>query len=397
MENKKKLTKHTLINSIDDNRATNLDNNTLNNDSYSNNINTDKEYMKLNTEFKKSNFNENILNSIDINSNDNHLNNEIETNLKEDTLNNLYIKNNKHNLRFYATILSAISVGVSSYIGTEIGSYIRNEEERIESIDLENIDLQLIVDTTDNIGKDIYQLNWKEIFALLSVFNNNYNNNITKDSIIEVGNLFLDNSRVKSFNEVVENLELSNIKKERAYKYLNDLEHYGFTPNRLNPDGEQMKFINSIKKSAINNYYDSNILPSITIAQAILESNWGKSSLAIEANNLFGIKADKSWKGDYAIFDTKEYHDTFIKDKFRKYDSLEESIKDHSVFLMQHKRYKEHNVFSAKTYKQQALALENAGYSTAQDEKGNKTYAKMLTEIIRQYNLQIIDASVLNK
>ena len=158
-----------------------------------------------------------------------------------------------------------------------------------------------------------------------------------------------------------------------------------------------MKFINSIKNGAIESYNNSKILPSITIAQAILESNWGNSNLTKEANNLFGIKADYYWKGEYVLFDTNEYHNHIIIDKFRKYDTLNDSIKDHSNFLLKNTRYKEHGVFEAKTYKEQAKALENAGYSTAEDEFGNKTYAKMICEIIRQYNLQIIDSKVVNK
>ena len=51
-----------------------------------------------------------------------------------------------------------------------------------------------------------------------------------------------------------------------------------------------MNFIESIKDYAIKDYQTSKVLPSITIAQAILESGWGKSTLSLKANNLFGIK-----------------------------------------------------------------------------------------------------------
>ena len=51
-------------------------------------------------------------------------------------------------------------------------------------------------------------------------------------------------------------------------------------------------FIDSIKDGAIEGWEKFKILPSITIAQAILESNWGKSNLAVKANNIFGIKGD---------------------------------------------------------------------------------------------------------
>ena len=308
-------------------------------------------------------------------------------------------KNSKINSKAYISIISALGVGVSSYLGFEFGNEIREENQRILHINTSDLDLQLIVDGTDDVGNSQYQLNWKEVCAILGVLKNNYTNEISRDDIINIGQLFIDkdNNSIKTFDKVLSLLDLSENKINRANNYLKDLEHYGFIADRLNPSGEQMTFINSIKDIAIENYYESKILPSITIAQAILESNWGKSSLATEANNLFGIKADRSWKGEYAVFDTREFHDIYIKDKFRKYDTLEESIKDHSTFLMKHDRYTEHKVFEARTYKEQALALENAGYSTAEDEFGNKIYAKMLGEIIRQYNLQIIDSTVVNK
>jgi flagellum-specific peptidoglycan hydrolase FlgJ len=165
-------------------------------------------------------------------------------------------------------------------------------------------------------------------------------------------------------------------------------------PERLTPESSQMQFIESIKSAAINNYKETGILTSITIAQAILESNWGESSLTQASNNLFGIKADSSWKGEYVIFETKEFNDKYIKDKFRKYENIGDSIADHSEFLVKNKRYKEGGVFEAKTYKEQALALQESGYSTAEDENGNKTYAFMLEQLIRQYNLQLIDWEV---
>lgn len=307
---------------------------------------------------------------------------------------NFFIKNKK----IFLLILSLTGVFISSYVGCNIGNKILIEQQRIAEINTEHLNLQNIVDFTDDAGMSIYQLNWKEILAIISVQKNNYTNNITKEDIISVSNLFIDesNNTVKSFEEVVNTLDLKNKEKERIYNYLDDLEYYGFTPERLSPDGEQVKFIESVKESAIENYKISKILPSITIAQAILESNWGNSNLTKEANNLFGIKADYYWKGDFVTFDTNEYHNYMIKDKFRKYNSLGESIKDHSDFLLNNNRYKENGVFEAKTYKEQALALETAGYSTAQDEFGNKTYAKMICELIRQYNLQIIDSMVVN-
>ena len=295
-------------------------------------------------------------------------------------------------------ILSTLGVGIGAYGGHELGSQILEEQERLAELDKENLDLQTIINTTDDIGGSIYQLNWKEITSILGVEKNNYTVQINANDIKRTASLFIDeeNQSIKDFDEVIEILDLNNKKKERIHDYLEDLENYGYMPERLNPDSEQMQFINSIKDGAIESYKTSKILPSITIAQAILESNWGNSNLTKEANNLFGIKADYYWKGDFVTFETNEYHNTMIKDKFRKYNSLEDSIKDHSDFLLKNQRYEEGGVFEAKTYKEQAKALENSGYSTAEDEFGNKTYAKMLEQIIRQYNLQILDSKVIN-
>ena len=118
--------------------------------------------------------------------------------------------------------------------------------------------------------------------------------------------------------------------------------------------------------------------------------------MAVSHNNLFGIKADSSWNGEVVTFETKEFHDTYINDKFRKYETLTDSIIDHSEFLKANQRYTEGGVFEAKTYKAQALALQESGYSTAQDEDGNKTYASMLEVLIRQYNLQLYDWEIVN-
>ena len=73
---------------------------------------------------------------------------------------------------------------------------------------------------------------------------------------------------------------------------------------------------------------------SITLAQGILESANGESKLATEGNNHFGIKCHNEWKGD------KIYHDDDEKNEcFRKYNSVKESFRDHSLFLSEKKRY----------------------------------------------------------
>ena len=60
---------------------------------------------------------------------------------------------------------------------------------------------------------------------------------------------------------------------------------------------KQKKFIEQISKGAISGWRKYKVLPSITIAQAIIESGWGTSGLTVNAKNLFGIKANSSWTG----------------------------------------------------------------------------------------------------
>lgn len=304
-------------------------------------------------------------------------------------------KKKKNKSKNKALIITATTILLSASGGFTYTAYneYKTEQIRLSELDKDNLDLKLIINTVDEYGGYTHQLNWKEVASVLCVKFNNYPQSISKNDILNICSLFLneEENRIGDLGYVVNKLDIKKKDKERIFDYYDDLSEYGYTPEKLKKDSPQMEFINSIKDGAFESYKKTNILPSITIAQAILESNWGNSNLVKESNNLFGIKADASWKGDYVIFETKEFHNTMIKDKFRKYNNKSESIVDHSEFLKLNPRYEEGGVFEAKTYKSQALALQESGYSTAQDEHGNKTYADMLEQLIRQYNLQILD------
>ena len=152
------------------------------------------------------------------------------------------------------------------------------------------------------------------------------------------------------------------------------------------------KFIQSIVDSLKGQKL--NILPSVTIAQAILESNWGKSSLSKEAKNLFGIKVSKDWTGEVYKKQTKEQKPTgeiyTITADFRKYGSFLESIKDHDKFFVSTpwrvQNYKK--VLDAKNYKTQALALRECGYAT------DLNYGTKLIQLIERLGLQQYDKGV---
>ncbi|MFL2099729.1 glucosaminidase domain-containing protein [Desemzia sp. FAM 23989] len=155
----------------------------------------------------------------------------------------------------------------------------------------------------------------------------------------------------------------------------------------------KVNFLNNLHSGAMATFDDYGILPSITSAQAILESNWGKSKLAQECRNLFGIKADKSWKGEKKAYSTKEYDKNgnlfTVTDYFRKYPSYEESLKDHGKFFHENQRYAD--VIGLRDYKKQARAIQTAGYAT------DPQYAKKLIQIIEQNELQKWDQEVLTQ
>ena len=175
-------------------------------------------------------------------------------------------------------------------------------------------------------------------------------------------------------------------------KFTTNIDNEDRTVNYLSTES----FIKKIEIYAKQEYQKSGILPSITIAQAILESNSGNSRLSKEGNNLFGIKAGKSWKGKKISFQTEENYREFIKAEFRKYSSWRESIDDHTKLLMQNPVYRKNGLFKTKNYKKQAQALEDAGYATAQDSKGNRVYADRLIKLIQQYNLHRYDIDMYN-
>lgn len=147
-------------------------------------------------------------------------------------------------------------------------------------------------------------------------------------------------------------------------------------------------FIKAIapEAQAMQNQY--HIKASITMAQAILESNWGTSKLASQYHNLFGIKGTGP---NSKLMTTKEYtRDKWvvIKDRFKVYPSWPASIKDHTQLMLNGTQYKQENyerVIKAKNYREAAQALQDANYATDPD------YASKLINVIKTYNLDKYD------
>ena len=146
-------------------------------------------------------------------------------------------------------------------------------------------------------------------------------------------------------------------------------------------------FINLVKDGAIDGHKNHGIFASVTIAQAILESGWGESTLSIKAKNLFGIKAFDDWTGNYVTMDTTEYYNGMrqtVSARFRAYNTFNDSIKDHTKLLLT-ERYRA--VREANNYKDACNALKNCGYAT------DPNYPSLLINIIEQNNLTQYDNS----
>ena len=271
-------------------------------------------------------------------------------------------------------------------------------ENKIGSIKLSNEEIQNYINIADELSKSGYQLNWQEIAALNSALNNG-DFIINNDNIINIEKTLMKKDKegnvigINSFKSALKDLKLGS-EKERLAE--NNLE--GIRNNYLNEslaiDNSKIEFIDSVSEIAFDNYKEYKILPSITISQAILESGWGESELSSEYNNLFGIKADSRWSGEKVELETKENYDDIIVSAFRAYEDLTSSIKDHGRFLYENERYSLNGLFDGKTYKEQAQALENAGYSTAKDEEGNLIYADKLIRVIQENNLMLYDTMV---
>ena len=128
---------------------------------------------------------------------------------------------------------------------------------------------------------------------------------------------------------------------------------------------------------------------SVTLAQGILESSNGESTLAQKENNHFGIKATQSWLdagGRYGL-----YTDDKPNEKFCSYDSVADSYEHHSRFLLENSRYAGCFELGADDYKGWAQELERAGYATG----GN--YANSLISIIEQNGLEKYDRMVMEE
>ena len=156
-------------------------------------------------------------------------------------------------------------------------------------------------------------------------------------------------------------------------------------------DQNQSHFLSAIKQGAMDGAKEG-VLPSITAAQAILESGWGSSELAkAPNNNLFGIKDSEDWNGEIVTVPTQEYVNgdyITVNAAFRKYASWNDSVVDHAKFFTSTEWRKNNyrKVVNETDYRIAAQELKNAGYAT------DPSYAGKLISLIEAYKLYEWDA-----
>ena len=156
-------------------------------------------------------------------------------------------------------------------------------------------------------------------------------------------------------------------------------------------DQNQRHFLSAIKQGAMDGAKEG-ILPSITAAQAILESGWGSSELAkVPNNNLFGIKDSEDWHGEIVTVPTQEYLNgdyITVNAAFRKYASWNDSVVDHAKFFTSTEWRKDNyrKVVNETDYRIAAQELKNAGYAT------DPNYPGKLIRLIEAYKLYEWDA-----
>ena len=149
------------------------------------------------------------------------------------------------------------------------------------------------------------------------------------------------------------------------------------------------QFIQNLVPSSQKAYQLYQVLPSISLAQAILESDWGESGLSQNYYNLYGVKAGAAEPS--VQLETSEYIDgkwITIMAPFRVYNSWAESVEAHAKLLTygvdwNPKLYEP--VLKAKNYKEAAHALQKAGYAT------DPTYAQKIIHVIETYHLAQYD------
>ena len=158
-------------------------------------------------------------------------------------------------------------------------------------------------------------------------------------------------------------------------------------PAPTNATESEAKFILAAVEPAQASQRETGVPASVTIAQAALESGWGKSKLANQAHNYFGIKAlNGPGPAGVVTMDTGEYlggQNVTVSAEFKAYHNMQESFTDHGKFLKEGTRYAQ--CFETKDPKEFARRVQAAGYAT------DPAYANKLIAFMDKYNLYAYD------
>ncbi len=165
-----------------------------------------------------------------------------------------------------------------------------------------------------------------------------------------------------------------------------DQDHSGPTPDISTPE----KFIAAVVPAAQDSQRETHVPAAVTIAQAILESEWGRSGLSQQGQNYFGIKA-ASGPGPAGVINMNTWEviggsNVTINDGFKAYHNLYESVMDHGRFLAENPRYAA--AFQTTDPKVFAQRMHQAGYAT------DPGYTSKVNSLIDTYNLTQYDVTV---
>jgi flagellum-specific peptidoglycan hydrolase FlgJ len=150
----------------------------------------------------------------------------------------------------------------------------------------------------------------------------------------------------------------------------------------------EMQYIETYKDIAISEMHRSGIPASITLAQGLLESQAGRSDLALVAKNHFGIKCKSSWSGPsyYKEDDDLDHRGKLKPSCFRAYEHVKQSYIDHTDFLVHRERYESLFSYGKEDYVNWAIGLQRCGYAT------DKRYSNKVIGMIKKHGLHAFDA-----
>jgi hypothetical protein len=150
-------------------------------------------------------------------------------------------------------------------------------------------------------------------------------------------------------------------------------------------------FITAVGEAARRSQKATGVPASVTVAQAILESDWGRSRLTRQGNNLFGIKALGGSTGSagvvsMATWEHVDGQDVVVQAPFKAYNTLEDSVTDHGMFFVRNRRYAD-ALAVASDARAFAQTIQDDGYAT------DPSYATKLVRLMDRYDLYRFDSN----